>query len=137
MTGLGKKSAFLEISAIGMTAACLAAGNNPSGTISFNEQIQPILSQNCYPCHGSDKASRKGELRLDRPEFAFAPRKNGPVIVREALDQSPLIQRIESNNDKFRMPPPEAHTHPTAAEVAVLRRWVLEGAEYQDHWAYI
>ncbi len=117
--------------------ATVTAAPSAAERISFNEQIQPILSQKCYHCHGSDKNSRKEDLRLDRAEFAFAPRKHGPVIVRGAPDKSQLIQRIESHDDKLRMPPPEAHKQLTAAEIALLRGWVQEGAEYQEHWAFL
>ena len=87
------------------------AGSN-SGTLSFNQTIQPILSENCYACHGPDPGARKAGLRLDRSEFALAAHeKFGPAIIRGNPDKSPLVQRIESNNPKERMPPPEArHT---------------------------
>src|SRR6266481_1673083 len=77
--------------------------------LSFNETIQPILSENCYACHGPDPGARKAGLRLDRSEFAFAAHeKYGPAIIRGNPDKSPLVQRIESQDPKQRMPPPEA-----------------------------
>ena len=76
-------------------------------TLTFNEHIQPILAENCYACHGVDSGSRKAELRLDRAEFATAKRKDGgPAIVPGKPDESPLIQRIESKDEKKVMPPP-------------------------------
>jgi mono/diheme cytochrome c family protein len=106
--------------------------------LSFNEHIQPILSENCYPCHGPDSGSRKAGLRLDHAEFAFAPHeKSGPAIVRGKPDESPLVQRIESKKEKEVMPPAEAHKTLRPEEIALLRRWVAEGAEYQPHWAFI
>jgi hypothetical protein len=106
--------------------------------LSFNEHILPILSENCYACHGPDPGSRKGELRLDRPEFAFAPRKEGgKVIIAGDPDHSPLVRRIESDKEKEIMPPPEAHKTLGPEQKALLRRWVAEGAEYQEHWAFI
>ncbi len=105
--------------------------------VSFNEHIQPILSENCYVCHGSDSGSRKAELRLDRPEDALAQRKHGPVIIRGDPDRSPLIQRLLSKDPELVMPPPESHKILKPAEIALLRQWVTEGAEYQPHWAFI
>ncbi len=106
--------------------------------LSFNEHVQPILSENCYACHGPDSGSRKAGLRLDRADFAFAPHeKMGPAIVRGKPDESPLVQRIESKKEKEVMPPAEAHKTLKPEEIAILRRWVAEGAEYQPHWAFI
>ena len=109
-----------------------------SDKLTFNEHIQPILSESCYACHGPDSGSRKAGLRLDRAEFAFAPHeKMGPAIVAGKPDESPLVKRIESKNEKEMMPPVEAHKPLKPAEIALLRRWVAEGAEYQPHWAFI
>jgi hypothetical protein len=119
------------------TAVVAAAGPSPA-KISFNEHIQPLLSENRYPCHGPDSGSRKASLRLDRKEAAFAPHeKMGPAIVPGKPDASALVQRIESKSEKDVMPPPEAHKTMKPEEIALLRRWVAEGAEYQDHWAFI
>ena len=119
-------------------AATEPAATSASTRVSFNEHVQPILSENCYACHGPDSGSRKAGLRLDRADFAFAPHdKMGPAIVRGKPDESPLVQRIESKKEKEMMPPPEAHKTLKPAEIALLRRWVAEGAEYQPHWAFI
>jgi len=106
--------------------------------LSFNQTIQPILSENCYACHGPDPGARKAKLRLDRAEFAFAPHgKYGPAIVAGRPEKSPLVQRIEAKNPKDRMPPLEAHKTLKAEQIAWLRKWVKEGAEYEEHWAFI
>ena len=107
-------------------------------TLTFNEHIQPILAENCYACHGIDSGSRKAELRLDRAEFATAKRKDGgPAIVPGKPDESLLIQRIESKDEKKIMPPPEAHKTLKPDQIALLRRWIAGGAEYQEHWAFL
>jgi hypothetical protein len=139
------KPARMKTVRAGLIAALLApalgaaeaktAGAPPR--LSFNEHIQPILADNCYACHGADPGSRKAELRLDRAEYAFAPRKDGPVIVPGKPDASPLVRRIEAQDEKKIMPPPEAHKTLTAQQIALLRRWVAEGAEYQEHWAFV
>ncbi len=106
--------------------------------LSFNEAVQPILADNCYSCHGIDAGSRKAELRLDRFEFATAKRKDGgPAIVPGKPDDSPLIQRLETKDEKKIMPPPESHKTLKPEQIALLRRWVAEGAEYEEHWAFI
>ena len=110
----------------------------PPAPLTFNRDIEPILSENCYACHGPDPGPRKAGLRLDRAEYAFAPHeKSGPAIRPGDPDHSPLVQRIQSRKEKEMMPPPEAHRTLTAAQIAVLRRWVKEGAGYQEHWAFI
>ena len=106
--------------------------------VAFNRDIEPVLAENCYGCHGPDPGSRKASLRIDRAEFAFTPRgKYGPAIVAGKPDASPLVLRIESRVQKEQMPPPEAHKTLSAGEVALLRRWVAEGAKYEEHWSFI
>src|SRR5271156_6511697 len=75
----------------------------PEAKLSFNESLEPILSENCYACHGPDPGARKAGLRLDRGEFAFAPHqdsheKYGPAIIPGNPDKSPLVHRIETKN---------------------------------------
>jgi len=109
-----------------------------SSDLSFNQTIQPILSENCYACHGPDPGARKAGLRLDRAEFAFAAHeKFGPAIIRGNPDKSPLVRRIESTDPKERMPPPEGHRTLKPEQIALLRRWVKEGAAYEEHWSFI
>jgi hypothetical protein len=116
--------------------ALTLAGASPR--ISFNDQIQPILSEYCFHCHGPDAGSRKAELRLDRAEYAFLPREDdGPAIVRGDPERSPLWRRIASRDPDFVMPPPEAHKSLRPEHIELLRQWIVEGAEYQEHWAFI
>jgi mono/diheme cytochrome c family protein len=134
-TGCDRRSTSTETGAAGQGSR--VASVTPA-KVTFNAHIQPILAENCYHCHGPDSGSRKAELRLDRAEYAFAPHpKRGPAIVAGAPDKSPLVTRIESTDEKERMPPPEAHKTLTPEELALLRRWVQEGAEYEEHWAFI
>ncbi len=113
--------------------------------ISFNQHIQPILSANCYHCHGPDSGTRFPEdepYRLDREEDALAVRANGKAnIIKGDPDGSYLIQLMESKNPDEVMP-----LHPTRsphgkvmdpADIALVRRWVKEGAVFEKHWAYI
>jgi mono/diheme cytochrome c family protein len=119
-------------------AAATAQAFELPDTIAFNEHIRPIFVNNCFRCHGSDPGSRKAELRLDRPEFAFAPRANGqPVIVKGNPGTSALVRRIKSTDPETVMPPPETHKTLEPREIALLERWIKDGAEYQPHWAFI
>src|SRR5438309_5696078 len=106
--------------------------------LSFNETIQPILSENCYACHGPDPGARKAKLRLDRAEFAFVPHdKFGPAIIAGQPDKSPLVRKIEAKNAKDRMPPPEAHKTLKPEQIALLREWVKQGAQYEELWSFL
>ncbi len=126
-------------------SSVLVAQSNPSAKtlvpakkLSFNQTIQPILSANCYACHGPDPGARKAKLRLDRAEFAYAPHdKSGPAILPGQPDKSPLVQKIEAKNPKDRMPPPEAHKTLKSEEIRALREWVKQGAVYEEHWAFL
>ncbi|OYV06600.1 MAG: hypothetical protein CFE26_05420 [Verrucomicrobiales bacterium VVV1] len=108
--------------------------------VSFNEHIQPILSEYCYHCHGPDSATRKPKdapLRLDRSEEVFKPRENGkPVIIKGDAAASSLVQRIHSKDIDEVMPPPESHKSLSPREVALLEKWIQQGAEFQPHWSF-
>ena len=118
------------------TNAAEPVGGNPA-RLSFNEDIQPILSEHCFHCHGPDNGSRKGKLRLDRGEFAFLPREGGVAIARGAPQKSLLIERVTATDADEVMPPPEEHKPLSPAKIALLRRWIEQGAEYQEHWAFV
>jgi len=109
--------------------------------VSFNKQIQPILSEYCYHCHGPDSATRKPKkdpLRLDAEKYAFAPRGDeGPVIVKGDPAKSPLVHRIRSTDPDEVMPPPDSHKELKPEEKALLERWIAEGGKYESHWSYL
>jgi hypothetical protein len=106
--------------------------------VSFNDRVQPILSEHCFHCHGPDSETRKGELRLDRAEFAFAIRKEGGVAIAKGdPENSLLMRRVTATDPAKMMPPEEAHKPLKPEQVAVLRQWIEEGAEYQEHWAFV
>jgi hypothetical protein len=122
----------------------LLAGCHPSPSpaptqtrVDFNFHVRPILSDRCFTCHGPDEKSRKADLRLDLAEAATRPRKNSPpAITPGKLSASALWDRITSSDPSQRMPPPKSKLSLTAAEIATLRRWIEQGAEYQPHWAF-
>lgn len=128
----------LSLVSLAATVTTKSGGAPGKATLSFNDDVQPLLADNCYACHGADPGSRKAQLRLDRAEYATAPRKDGPpAIVPGKPDESGIVQRIESKDEKKVMPPPEAHKTLNSQQVALLRRWIAEGAEYQEHWAFV
>ena len=108
------------------------------GSIDYNFHVRPILSQNCFECHGNDPESREAGLRLDEPESAYAVRdSSGAAIIPGDPEGSLLVDRITSLDPEERMPPPEAHRTLSALDVEILKEWVSQGAEYKPHWSYI
>src|SRR5436190_12939933 len=115
-----------------------AKSTAPSEKIDFNRDIRPILSENCYKCHGPDPKARKGDLRLDTKEGALAEIEKGKAaIVAGKPDQSELWHRITSKESDERMPPAKSGKKLAAPQIALLRKWIEQGAEYQGHWAFI
>ncbi|WP_052573108.1 DUF1553 domain-containing protein [Haloferula sp. BvORR071] len=110
-------------------------------TVSFNEHIQPILSENCYHCHGPDSGTRepkKAPLRLDREADAFALREDGkPVIVKGKPEESQLVKLIHEKDPEKIMPPPASHKTLDAGQVALLEKWIAQGARYEAHWSFM
>ena len=105
--------------------------------VGFARDVRPILSDNCFACHGPDDKARKAGLRLDTKEGAFAKLESGgPTIVPGKPDESELIFRIESDDPELHMPPKKSGKQLTADQVAVLRRWVEQGASWSTHWAF-
>ena len=102
-----------------------------SETIEFNRDIRPILSDNCFYCHGPDKNHREADLRLDIREEAVAK-----AITPSKPMESKLIERILSQDSSEVMPPPESHKKLTDKQKETLQKWIAEGAEYQLHWSY-
>ena len=112
----------------------------PPARVEFNRDVRPILSDNCFTCHGQDAAARKAELRLDDRAIALRGGKSGlPAIVPGKPEESELLLRITAAHDsEDLMPTAESKKAPLAApQIAVLKQWIAEGAEYQPHWAFI
>src|SRR5215467_14484641 len=104
----------------------------------WNWDVRPILSQNCFSCHG--QATQKAGLRLDVQEAAYGPipeDKNKRAVVPGNLRKSELYKSITSTDPDRKMPPKEAHKTLSARDVAVIERWITQGAQYKQHWAYI
>ncbi len=111
---------------------------NVPDVVDFNYHIRPILSNNCYVCHGPDISSREAGLRLDTYEGATALLESGSAaIIPGKSGKSHLIQRITSEDPELHMPPPNQNKQLSPYEVALLEKWIEQGAEYKPHWAFI
>ncbi len=113
-----------------------AAGKGPR--IDFARQIRPILSDNCFRCHGPDDKERKAKLRLDLKEKAFGElRSGGHAIVPGNSKKSELIARITAAKEGERMPPVKSTKKLTPEQVELIRQWIEQGAEWSEHWAFV
>ena len=113
-------------------AAPLAAAE---GKLSFNRDIRPILSENCFACHGFDAKKREADLRLDTAEGAAMDLGGYQAIVSGSLEKSEAWERILSTDPDEIMPPPKSHKTLTDAQKNTLKRWIEEGAVYERHWS--
>ncbi len=104
--------------------------------LSFNRDIRPILSDNCFACHGFDPKHREGGLRLDTFEGATADRDGARGIVPGKPAQSDIWERITSHDPDVMMPPPKANKHLTDAQRDLIKRWIEQGAPYERHWSF-
>lgn len=106
------------------------AHGQTSATLQFNRDLRPILSQKCFQCHGPDNEHRKADLRLDVAEGIAAAFGGG-------LEKSEAWRRINSTDPDEQMPPPSARLEVKAAELETLRQWVVAGAKWEGHWAFV
>src|SRR2546423_8127244 len=127
------RNALALICLLGLAGDVRAAEDAPlPKAIDFDRDVRPILSNTCFTCHGPDDQKRKAKLRLDLREAALKPAKSGALaIVPGKTNESELVKRITlPENDDDHMPPPDSKKHLTPRQVAVLTRWVAEGASY-------
>ncbi len=117
--------------------ACMCEPASGQDTVRFNRDIRPILSDNCFACHGPDSAAREAELRLDTREGLFAERDGMAVVTPGQPAEGELWRRISSDDADERMPPADSGKSLTAAQVDTLRRWIEAGADWEPHWAFI
>ena len=114
-----------------------AAQEGRAPTVDFQREVRPILADNCFQCHGPDESTRQVRLRLDTEEGAVAERPSGRPVVPGDAAASLVYQRVAHDDPRRRMPPPALSPKTlTDAEIDVLRRWIDEGASWQQHWAF-
>ena len=105
--------------------------------VNFARDVRSLLSDNCFSCHGPDDKQRKADLRLDTREGVLAKLKSGGVaVVPGKPDDSDLIDRIETDDPDAKMPPKKSGKQLTAQQIATLRMWVEQGANWTTHWAF-
>ncbi|MBX3256008.1 MAG: PSD1 domain-containing protein [Chitinophagaceae bacterium] len=108
--------------------------------VSYNFDIRPILSDKCLACHGPDANKREAGLRLDVEESAFAALKENPkahAIVAGKPELSHAFLRVTTKDSSLLMPPPASNLKLTPREIALIEKWIKQGAKYQKHWAFV
>lgn len=122
---------------LGMLVATFSAAAEPD-KLSFNQHVRPILANVCFQCHGPDDKKRDGDLRLDVRADAIADRGGYAAITPGKPDASAIWERINSTDPDTVMPPPKAKRPKlTPEQLATIKRWIEEGAEYEGHWAFM
>jgi hypothetical protein len=105
--------------------------------VDFSRDVRPILSNNCFQCHGPDEKVRKADLRLDTESGAFADLGGHSAVVRGKPEESELVRRVTGTGTGQRMPPRKSGKKLTPQEIDLLTRWVKQGAPYAGHWSYV
>ncbi|MBA62304.1 MAG: chromosome segregation protein [Planctomycetaceae bacterium] len=103
--------------------------------IDFNRDVRPILSNNCFQCHGPDEAARQADLRLDTAA-GIAELRDPELIVKGDITQGEFLHRIMTADTDLKMPPPESNRELSEQQLSTLKRWVEQGAEYSIHWSF-
>ena len=122
--------AFFLVTAVAGVAA-------EDSLVQYNRDVRPILADRCFRCHGPDGAAREAELSLDRRADAIADRDGQRAIEPGMPTTSALMRRITSADPDVRMPPPESGAELSDHDVEVLRRWIADGATYDQHWSFV
>jgi len=129
-------SAILAI-AVGPLALRASAAALPE-KVGFNAHVRPILSNACFFCHGPDEKHREAKLRLDLRSGAIKDLDGTRAIVPGHPDQSEMLVRLRSHDSDETMPPPKSKKpRVTPEEIALIEKWIAQGAEYEDHWAFV
>ena len=125
----------LSVMVLSLSGLSSSAADRP---LNFARDIRPILSHNCFKCHGPDEKERKAGLRLDIAEGGTAKLASGTTaVVAGKIDESELIARVLSQDPNEQMPPPASGKKVTPAQIELLKRWIAEGGTWSKHWAFI
>lgn len=123
---------------LSVTGSSWGAESDPlPGVVEFNRDIRPVLAENCFFCHGPDKNKRKADLRLDTAEGLVGKEGMKGTVVPGKPGDSELFRRIMSNDPEMKMPPHDSGKSLTAREIALLKKWIEQGAKYEGHWAFL
>src|SRR6187401_1979618 len=130
--------ASLLLIAFSCAAAALFAAEAPvPARVQYNRDVRPILADACFRCHGFDENTREADRRLDTREGALAEKDDVRAIVPGKLAESDAHVRIHATDKDEMMPPPKANRQLSAREKQIIDRWIEQGAEYEQHYAYI
>ena len=131
------RTSLPRMASIAALVLLASPARSDSEPVQFNRDIRPILSENCFYCHGQDANKRKAGLRLDVREAAITRLESGETaIVPGQPNRSGIIQRILATDPDEVMPPPKSHRTLSAAQKDTLKKWVAAGAPYETHWAF-
>jgi mono/diheme cytochrome c family protein len=122
---------MMRLSASAIAFALLPLTAHAQGKVEFNRDVRPILADTCFACHGPDDKARKADLRLDKADGIKS------VVDAKKLSESELIRRITTTDKQDHMPPAKTGKTLAATQIETLKNWVVQGAEYQGHWAFI
>ena len=120
----------------GLTSVATAADAPLPETVEFNRHVRPILSENCFACHGPDSNTRKAGRRLDTRDGALADLDGVRAVVPGEVGASELIARLLTTDPDEVMPPPDSHKSVTPRDRELLVKWIEQGAAYELHWSY-
>jgi len=109
----------------------------PAKPVDFDRDIRPILADNCFACHGPDEKQRMANLRLDQKEELFADRGGYRIVTPGKPAESKIYQKVSSSDPSVRMPPFYSERKLTPAQIELIKRWIDEGAKYEQHWSFV
>ena len=136
-TGPRRSFLLVGLGALLLAGQLVVAATLPA-RVDFNYHIKPLLSDRCFFCHGPDEKGRKGKLRLDTKEGALKALEGGMAVIKPGdTTHSELLRRVTSTDPEEVMPPPKSNLSLSADEIALLKRWIEQGAEWKKHWAFI
>jgi hypothetical protein len=107
-----------------------------SDKIDFSRDIRPILADTCYQCHGPDEQTRETDFRLDLQGDVLKDYGSGQLVIPGKPSDSVLLQRLLTTNVEQRMPPVEADRQLSPEQIELIRKWIEQGAEWKQHWAF-
>ncbi|MFO0902419.1 MAG: PSD1 and planctomycete cytochrome C domain-containing protein [Pirellulales bacterium] len=131
------KWAGFVVGVLGLAATATGAEATLPAKVEFNRDVRPILADQCFNCHGPDANRREAELRLDTADGAYARHDDHAAIVPGKPDDSELLRRILHADPEQRMPPSGSGKSLAPRQIALLRKWIEQGAEYQQHWSFL
>ncbi len=132
-----RTKSLLFVSLVALGVGFLTPCSIESQTVNFHRQIRPLLSKNCFACHGPDEKQRAADLRLDLRAGVFGDGGDGKIVEPGKPQESELYLRITSSDASEKMPPPKATHQLSQDDVALIKSWIEQGAKWESHWAYI